>query len=262
MLRAFAYLLLIPLLSTIAWSQNDALSLTAQPRVVMLTNGEVITGQVTRAGDFYLVTLPNGEIRLRTAEVEMVCTTIEEGYFRKRTYLVQGEAEGHLNLADWCVRQHLFAHAERELETARQIDARQPRIALIEQRLKVERDRAAEPPQKYEPRARGPSNDDLDRLVRTMPPGVVEHFKVTIQPLLLNNCTNAGCHGAQSTTKFTLVRLPLGNSSSLRLTQRNLFSTIEQLSPKSPGESPLLTQSLHAHGGARSAVFRPSETAL
>ncbi len=257
MLRPIFFLSLICLTAAPAWAQNESLALGTQPRIVLLTNGEVISGQVTRTGDHYLVTLPNGELRPRAVDVEMVCQTLDEAYFRKRTYLPPGEAEGHLNLADWCVRQRLYNFAEREVEAAKQIDPRLPRIALVEQRLKVEQARAAEPLNEPKSSARGPSNEDLDRLVRTMPPGVVEHFKTIVQPLLLNHCTNAGCHGPQSSTKFTLNRL--GKTSSLRLTQRNLFSTIEQLNRQSPAESPLLKQSVQAHGGTRSAVFGSRE---
>jgi hypothetical protein len=100
-----------------------------------------------------------------------------------------------------------------------------------------------------------PTREDLDRMIRGMPPKVVETFANSIQPLLLNNCTTAGCHGAQSDAKFRLLRLPPGRVPSRRLTQRNLNATLEFIDHRNPDESPLLTVPAQPHGKAMVAVF-------
>ncbi len=105
----------------------------------------------------------------------------------------------------------------------------------------------------------GLSNDELDRMVRGMPEGTVELFSHTIQPMLLNNCTSAGCHGPASTTNFSLLRIPLGRTPSRRLTQRNLHTALAHVNSSDPLHSSLLTMSVAAHGGARTAVFTSSE---
>ena len=52
--------------------------------MVLLRNGEVIEGRVSRDEGIYIVDLPNGRIRIRQADVDLVCSSLEEGYRRKR----------------------------------------------------------------------------------------------------------------------------------------------------------------------------------
>ena len=131
----------------------------------------------------------------------------------------------HLELAQWCMRHNLFGLATVELADATAADPKNPMIAALQHRLKM----AMEPPPPVDPHSKklltpGPSNDELDRMIRGMPRGVVETFTQSVQPLLLNNCAAAGCHGPQSETGLRLWHIAAGRPSSRRTTQRNLYS--------------------------------------
>ena len=76
----------------------------------------------------------------------------------------------------------------------------------------------------------------------------LSEFTKRIQPLLLNGCANANCHGRSTTTEFRLDKPPRGFHSTQRLTQRNLKSVLQQLDFVSPGKSALLTNARSAHG--------------
>jgi len=223
--------------------------------VLMLANGQALHGTVTRAGDHYFVVVPNGEIRLRAAEVELFCNTLDEGYARKLSLLMPGDVAGHLDLADWCVRHELFGYAAKQLADATAIDPRHPRIELVDRRLQLARQRRTEETPVAEATAHGPSNDDLDRLVRALPPGVVEQYSSSIQPLLLNHCTASGCHGPTSATSYSLMRIPLGRTPSRRLTQRNLFATIQHIDRARPAESKLVRACVEPHGTAKTSIL-------
>ncbi|MEX2025954.1 MAG: hypothetical protein WEH44_01615, partial [Pirellulaceae bacterium] len=55
--------------------------LTPQQGVLLLRNGNVIEGHVTRAGDYYLVTFgDSGEARLAAADVESLCVDLDDAY--------------------------------------------------------------------------------------------------------------------------------------------------------------------------------------
>ena len=77
------------------------------------------------------------------------------------------------------------------------LDAHHPRIVLVERQLKLAQDQPAHNDHKSAA-SNGPTSEDLDRLMHGMPPGTLEIFANTIQPLLLNTCTSGGCHGPQS----------------------------------------------------------------
>lgn len=226
--------------------------------VLLLRNGEVLTGRITHAGDYYYVSRPRGDLRLKAAEVELVAADLNEVYQNKRRQIEPDKAPAHLDLAEWCVQQRLLDQAADELAEATRIDRRHPRLGLVERRLQLAR--RGEPPvaagKKSEP---GPSNDDLDRLVRGMPSRAVETFTSTVQPLLVNNCTVSGCHNTHSSGKLRLFRLPRAGPPSRRLTQRNLHAVWQVIDPANPPASPLLTQPIAPHGTAKDAIFSSRE---
>ena len=67
-----------------------------QSQLLVLRNGEVLAGKVARSDDHYVVQLPNGQVRVKNADVEMVCDNLEEAYRRKRAALQAGDVPQHL----------------------------------------------------------------------------------------------------------------------------------------------------------------------
>lgn len=226
--------------------------------VLLLRNGEVLAGRITHAGDYYFIARPRGDLRLRSAEVAFAADDLDEIYQRKRRQIEPGDAHAHLDLAEWCLQQNLLDQAAGELAEAIDIEPRHPRRSLVERRLELAR-RGEPPAATGNPIQPGPSNDDLDRLVRGMPSRSVEAFTSTVQPLLVNNCTTSGCHNTHSAGKLRLMRLPRTGPPSRRLTQRNLHSVWQMVDLADPMSSPLLTQPIAPHGTAKDAVFSSRE---
>jgi len=228
---------------------------TPQVGVLLLRNGQVIKGKISKAGRFYYVAFSHGEIRLKDSEVEFWCRDLEEGYRRKRAKIQPGNARDHLLMAQWCLRHGLLGHAAAELADAMDADPTHPMIAVLERRLRL----AMEPSQATSPLAQpvaeSPSADDLDRLVGNMPAGVVRTFTEAIQPVLANNCATAGCHGPLTDAEFRLLRIPKGRPPSRRTTQRNLYATLQWVDRQDPAASRLLTAAMQPHGSAQAAVF-------
>ncbi len=226
-----------------------------QDGVLLLHSGQTFEGKISLVEGIYYVRLAKGEIRVKASDVEFVCRDLEEGYQRKRAALSQNTVQNHLMLADWCLQHGLFVQASQELGEAKAREPNNPKVHLLEQRMKLANYR----PSAIKPVAKKPADiptrEDLDRMIRGMPPKAVETFANSIQPLLLNNCTNAGCHGAQSDAKYHLLRLPASRVPSRRLTQRNLNATLEFIDHNNPDESPLLTVPTQPHGKAMVAVF-------
>jgi hypothetical protein len=235
------------------------LHLEPQVGVLLLTNGQVLRGKVTQAGDHYYVALEHGEIRLRAAEVELFCHDLDEGYQRRRAAIMAGDVPAHLDLADWCIRLELFDSAAHELTTAIECDPTHPRIPLLERRMELARIQASEKSTRSPATVEAVTNEDLDRMVRGMPPGAVECFTQTIQPLLLNHCSTAGCHGPGAGTRLVLRRNSLGRTPSRRLTQRNLHAAIRAVNSGDPAMSPLLVNAIREHGDTKTPVFTSRE---
>jgi hypothetical protein len=253
---------LITVISLLAVSHARAetpLALAPRDGVLLLRNGEVLSGRITHAGDQYYVSLKYGEIQVKATEVDMTAASLSDIYDRKRAALRPG-IDGHLELADWCLRERLLDSTETEVRDAKAIDARHPRVAYLERRLAIARQPSEAHATSLAPAA-GPTNEDLDRFVRGMPSGAVETFTSTIQPLLINNCTTSGCHGPRSSGKLRLTRLPLSGPTGRRLTQRNLYSVWQTIDASDFAGSPLLTRPVERHGTAKAAIFSSRDTA-
>jgi hypothetical protein len=223
--------------------------LVAPPSLVVLRNGEVLAGKISRDGERYLVSAEGTEIRLSPREVDFVCQTLDEAYNVQHNRVVAGRIEDRLSLADWCLRHQLLGYAAREITAAMQIDSKNPRVMLLDARLR--RALVPEPAKAAETNTaatRPISADELERLVRSLPPSTVEAFTSTVQPMLLNYCATAGCHGPNSSSSFTLSRAPLEKIAARRLTERNLYNTLQWIDRDNPVDSKLLTSAREPHG--------------
>jgi hypothetical protein len=221
---------------------------------LLLRNGQVLEGKVSQAGNQTLVDLPNGQIRVRNSDVDTICSNMREAYQRKRAALQASDlSQQHLDLAQWCIRHNLLAEAGDELAAVAEIDPKNRQLASLQHRLEM----AKEPVLRDESQPKQPllANDELDRMVRSLPPGVVEMFTQSVQPILLNNCMASGCHTGQTENGLQLHRVQINKTTSRRLTQRNLYAVIQQINRESPAESRLLEAASGPHGTLRTPIF-------
>jgi len=76
----------------------------------------------------------------------------------------------------------------------------------------------------------------------------LEQFTQAVQPLLLNRCATAACHGSVARSTYRLARAPWNGPMTHRLTHQNLEATLEYVDGEQPRNSPLLTLPLgHGH---------------
>lgn len=226
--------------------------------VLVLRNGQTVAGTLTRAGDHFFVALPEGEIRLRADDVEMACRNLNEAYAQKRAVMPLGDAHRHIDLAGWCMRHGLLGPAASELADAMQASPTHPMIPVLRRRLEMTM-HPEEELTKTQDKDTGPSRDELDALVRRLPARTVETFAAEVQPLLMNNCTTAGCHGPDSQHTFRLLRVPRNRPGGRRLTQQNLHAALQWVDRTAPENSKLLTVPIEPHGGMDRPVFTQRE---
>jgi len=247
-------------------AQGPAIANPPSEGVLLLRNGSLLRGEITESGDGFDVVVDSGRIHVKPEDVEFHCRNLEEGYRQKRASIRPGDFRAYLDLAQWCQRHGLLERAAEELARARALEPSHPLIPLIERRIEVSLvrpepiDAQAGRPGDH-PAERGtarvdpsPSSEELDRSVRELPPGAVEEFTQTIQPILVNRCSAAGCHGPGSDQAFRLLRIPSSRPASRRLTQRNLHGTLAWVDRDKPRESKLLTVPVQPHGSAE-AMF-------
>ncbi len=188
-------------------------------------------------------------------DVEFACHDLREGYRQKKAAIQPHDIEQHLQLFYWCERHGLLDCAGEELNAAEALNREHPMISVLRRRLKVEVQQKKEPRRPAENSPPPPSDEQLDRMTRGMPPGTVETFVQVVQPILLNHCPGAVGYALPGQKRLQLMRPPLGESPSRRVTQRNLYAVLECIDWDSPGESPLLKASVGSSAAATVGSF-------
>ena len=246
---------LFPLLLAGSLAAAEPLGAPAEG-VLVLRSGQVLKGRIERVGDNYVVHVGVGaKVHLPFAEVDFNCRSLDEAYQKKREYIGADSATQHLDLADWCLKQGLHRRAAEQLSAAMSADADEPRIAVVERRLREALD--SPPATRVATGKTTPAVklDDLEETMRSVSSAAVERFTSAVQPVLLNRCSTSSCHGAASKSSFKLLRPGAGEPITRRYTQRNLHAVLKTIDKAAPEASPLLTVPRSAHGTAAAAVF-------
>lgn len=257
-LRAFApFILLVPLIfSGIAADFAG----TNRNQVLVMRNGQIVRGNVTRVGDYYLVTMGrDNEIRVSADQVEFACGSVEEAYEIKRNAASPFRAAAQLELAEWCLRHDLRQQAADHLLHAMGIDPDNKQIEAMQLRwqstLQLER-----PVPRPKAASVQPVRQVRKPLVQRLPDGAVEQFANKIQPLLMNSCGASTCHGNNAKSDFKLVRPMARRPLTRRLTERNLEAVLELVDRENPGDSPLLTTPRGPHADLPKGIFDSRES--
>ncbi|MDX1944921.1 MAG: hypothetical protein SFU86_05895 [Pirellulaceae bacterium] len=254
MARSLGALALVLFALTAAHGADPPLS--PQAGVLVLRNGEVLAGEITRAGDYYVVTLgATGEVRLPAVDVEMQAASLNEAYDRKREAIFPRGIAGHLELAEWCLRQRLPGKCAEQIVAAMRLDPQDPRVAQLERRLALASQAPSEGQGKSALGKGTISAEELEKAVRDLPAGSIERFSLVVQPILLNRCGANQCHGPNAKSEFRLLKSPVGLAANQRFTQRNLYAVMQQIDRSQPEASPLITLPQRRHGSALAAVF-------
>lgn len=249
----FALTLLLPM---VAMAQDPA-QFSPQAGVLLLRNGQLIQGEITPAGDQFIVTFGvGGEAKIAAKDVQARCVDLEAVYDYKLRRLTGEGAGPHLDLAEWCLKQQLYRRCAEQLTLALAEDPENKRIAQIETRLQL----TVQAPTKSSPAPVSSTivaPEQLEKTIRDLPRGSLERFTTIVQPMLNNRCATSHCHGATSTSAFRLLRPPPGLNAPQRFTQRNLYAVLPFIDKNDPEGSLLLTKAQEPHGDANAPAIDP-----
>ena len=231
--------------------------------VLVMRTGTIVTGKIQRSGKIYAVQGPNGSWSVPEDLVKLRCSSITEAYEKLRESAKKvGDANAQITLARWCLANHLEKEAVQELKDALILEPdREDAKRLLrnaEESLKPAKPSASpiskddSPPRTV--RLAAASNEDAVTLGGLSRDQALQ-FSRRIQPLLLNNCTAAGCHGRDAKTSFRLYKTTPGRDSNRYVAERNLAEILECIDTKRPKSSPLLTVPRGKHNRRGKPVF-------
>jgi hypothetical protein len=226
--------------------------------LLLLKNGEILAGRIARSGDYYVVAAADSELQIRLHEAVAVCQDMDEVLRWKTASIDLRRPDDRLDLAQWCIAHGLYGAAAREITEAYRLDDLNPRVPLLERRLKAAMTApkaAATAPAAVATKTYEIDDETLDAAARSISPEALQEFSARVQPLLVNYCAAAGCHGPRATSDFKLHRLYLNERNDPRLVRLNLHAALGQIDRKQVSSSRLLTVPLSPHGGGKKPVF-------
>ena len=225
-------------------------------RLVMLTSGRILSGQVSRNAGGYLVEQANGRVQISTEEVRFVVNDLKEAYRQQRDSVVHPTPSTHVALANWCISHRLNDEARDELKKCLKADPEHEEARRLLQRL-TDTMRVGLPPVVTPPAPLKTSDGFLQPNVESLG-GLSREtatlFTSRIQPILLNKCGNASCHGPTATNGFRLSNARSGGNGSRQNSERNLAEALRYIDIDDVSQSQLLSLSSGGHGG-RGSIF-------
>ncbi len=228
--------------------------------LLVLRNGNVIEGRITRLADHFRIEVEHGQIQVRVDQAEMFCLTLDEAYERRREMRTGSTADSHLELAAWCLRHNLLEHAARELLEARTIDPNHRKLLLFERRLNQAMRQKAKASRLPQTKKVAPTTPEVDlSTFEQTPQWARALFVRKIQPMLVKSCATAGCHQADSTNQLQLNRLAVAGAGHPETTKHNLVSVLKQIDLQKASESPLLRLADTSHGAGASKPLLPHQ---
>lgn len=99
------------------------------------------------------------------------------------------------------------------------------------------------------------NDEELDRTAKSVSAESLHEFTVRVQPLLMNYCATAGCHGPRPASTFHLERVYLNERTDPRTIRTNLHAVLKIVDRDNPTKSPLLNVPITAHGSGKKPIF-------
>jgi len=248
------------LLSIALWSAATVVRADPAPpssteQLVVMMDGRILYGVVQRHAVGYYVERSNGSILVPKEQVRCIARDLADAYRLQREQMLDPTSASLIQLAEWCISYRLYDEAGQELKRALrrdpQNDTARNMLAKLEDRLQAT-------PQLAVPAARVDAAGLVAAEVESLgglSKGLAEEFTTRIQPLLINKCGNASCHGFSSRSEFRLTHVRNGSANHRLSSQQNLALVLKKVELSDPAASPLLQRSQGAHGGATYATF-------
>lgn len=229
---------------------------TGRPGILVMRNGKVVDGRILKSGDDYSVRNAQGGIMFVPGTlVSLHCDSLKDAYQKLRANAQKQNApNGHCALARWCITNKLNSEARAELTDALDLDPQHDEarnlLVRLNELLDAPRPETGQVSVVTPASAPKPGRFDADDIesLGSLPREQALHFTRRIQPILVNNCAGAGCHGTESETGFRLQRVVAGSDTSRIASERNLAEVLAQIDVDAPRSSPLLVASRGNHG--------------
>lgn len=222
-------------------------------RVIVMSTGRVLQGFASRNAGGWLVEQSNGRVQVPIEQVSVVARSLVDAYRKQRDSVAKPTPATHLALAQWCISYRLHDEARDELRECLKLDPDHTAARRLLRRIDETLEARPAPETPRPPTRDGFLVPDAESL-GGLSAETATTFTQRIQPLLINKCGNASCHGITTTSTqhsegFRLLSVRSGSNGHRLYTERNLAEVLRYVDLTEPSLSPLLTIPQDAHAG-------------
>lgn len=233
--------------SNVAWSQAPANSQS----LLVLNTGRVLSGRISESAGGYVVDNPDGHkgsMRVPFTIVRFEAQNLREAYLKLRKFMPEVTANNRIQLARWCITQGLTDEAKLELRDALRLEPQRSETRKL--LLRLDRSGATSASLMLTlPKSESttPTFDQTEtRSLSGFSRPLAEQFVARVQPLMINKCSNSGCHSQTSDQEFRLKRIRAGRGHRL-YSQQNLAVVLQRIDMEHPTQSKLLVALSDGH---------------
>ena len=212
----------------------------------LLRTGYVLEGSATIDGRHYIVQTPFGTMNVPVHSVEYVGKSRADVYQHKRNGVDSADYNALVRLAEWCISNGFIEEGIDEYNRAGLVAPNAVFAGITQQRLETLRQMVKTGPVREVPipQADIPAGPSVSRQA-------LESFVRRVQPVLVNRCIAADCHGTHGEQPF---KLGIPQESMGSTSRRNLQAVLSYINRDDPMASILLSALVTPHGGARTAL--------
>ena len=110
----------------------------AVEQLLILSNGEILRGQISRNAEQVIVVTNQGSRLVLPAErTEFVCDTLQEAYWGKAARIRASDLAGQKKLFHWCLKNQLFDLAQNQIDLLLQSNLKAVELEYLYRQLNV-----------------------------------------------------------------------------------------------------------------------------
>lgn len=235
----------------LAFTQESLPSVAqSETSLLLMKSGRMVSGEISESAGGYLVKNPTGSMVVPFESVLFEAKDLHEIYLKQRASMKYPTANSHLDLARWCITNELYEEAKSELRDAIRLEPKRSEPQLMLRRLMgVSAENQPTVQEKIQEtliRKQLENSDEATSLT-----GISREqsalFVRKIQPIMLNKCGNANCHGNAAKSEFRLTQVTRRYGNHRIYAEKNLAEVLKWIDLEDPLRSQLLTKSEQEH---------------
>ena len=213
-------------------------------QLLLLRNGRIVIGKIDRGTTGFVVTKTSGRLVIPFEDVKLLANSFDDAYQKQKNAMNSPDPIAHMELARWSLKHELYDATSEQLNGALSLNpGYEPAIRMLKRLdgiLKTT-DGKNRSPSTNQKVGNAVLTENSNGSLYGISQQSVNDFAQVVQPLMMNRCANASCHGPHASNKFRLARVRSGRRSNRALLRRNLSTTLAVVDAKRGQDSRLLT---------------------